>query len=189
MRVLIYCGSAISTLCGSPLISLPSIFVVYCGSSVLRGSATRTAPPWIRATPATAADSFAAASLSDICPNLALPPWLDTAPPHRHQIQCFHGHLEVAGAMRLTTNPGRNALQTSQIRHVSPSPSRFDTALDVPVSNNVSWIAEFPRPGQSSKSCSCAPPERGGDIPKCSHPASLSTRPRAVRASRPSWMR
>jgi hypothetical protein len=40
------------------------------GLSVTKGSATRTAPPAIRATPAAVAESFATASLSDIIPNL-----------------------------------------------------------------------------------------------------------------------
>jgi hypothetical protein len=91
--------------------------------------------------------------------------------------------------MWLTTIHGREALQTAQIRDVSGSPSRFDTAFGALVRESVNKLPRVGAFDQSSKSCSCAPPECGGDIPRCSHPASLSTRPRAVRASRPSWIR
>lgn len=139
VRPLIYLGSASSTGCDSPLISLPSISVVYCGSSVLSGSATRTAPPWIRATPATAAESFAAASLSDIIPDLALPRQLDTArSPYRHQFQRFHELAKGEGAMRLTTIHAGRAPGSTQIGHVSGALSRFDTARAAQVSCLVS---------------------------------------------------
>ncbi|QUL37751.1 hypothetical protein [Erythrobacter sp. JK5] len=64
-RVLMYlvcCGTG----SGSISTSLPFASVVYCGSSVFIGSATRTAPPCMSATPAAAAESFAIAIFSDI---------------------------------------------------------------------------------------------------------------------------
>ena len=56
------------------------------------GSATRTAPPVIRATPAAVAESLATASFTDIEPNLVFVSWSDAAPPHLHQ---FNGVMRL----------------------------------------------------------------------------------------------
>jgi hypothetical protein len=88
---------------GAVSTNLPSAAVVNCGSSVTIGSATRTAPPVMRATPAAVAESFATANLIDMSFEPCLRVWLDVARPHLHQFQCSDGIEEGFTAMRLTT--------------------------------------------------------------------------------------
>ncbi|MBI1402350.1 MAG: hypothetical protein GC147_03960 [Porphyrobacter sp.] len=109
------------------MISLPSILVLKSGASVFIGSATRTAPPCNKATPAAAAESFAIASLSDIVVNPVACGDRSGLRRMGHLIQPSFAVIKLAGAIRLTMRGRFGRGESRRKRGVCEALSRSGT--------------------------------------------------------------
>ena len=208
-RVLMYFGSAV---CGAVLTYLPcrsvstrrpSRSVVYSGSSVVIGSAVRTAPPcWatcsappvIRATPAAVAESFAAASLSD----MDSPRKCDSSAQVAGQRTCSGANVHLSlwwrrrcggNAVNHLGKPRMAGIARQSLLLSGPVPFRHRKRRENQPRDTDRLTGERPHLPSPNMPVWLSVGPLGGVMPRCSQPASLSTRPRAVRASRPSWMR
>lgn len=156
-------------------------------------SATCTAPPPIRAQPAAQADSFARAIRTDIsgalfsCAREGTK--LTGAPSHRSSLPSRTQRL-VNRTTPLTLIPQSRSEIRVIFSNLETQVCRNETAPHC-VCKPSRRRCGAQSPGARSAGASNNPPwlPLGGAKPRWRHPASLRQRPRAVRATMPSWIR
>lgn len=150
-------------------------------------SATWTAPPPTIAQPAAQADNFARAIRTDISDTLVVP---RDSPDARRRSDPF-----------IWFKQHRECLEGNHVNRDSAVPKRESWLINcqgagtVPKRDLREGRCKLPRRILHAGSVDCSesnsPPcgPVGGASPRCFQPASLRQRPRAVRATRPSWIR
>lgn len=181
MRLTWRCGTARWARCGIARFALGAATLAcftYCGFVVLGASATCTAPPPSNAPPAAVAASFTRAVRTDINLSLVIaggrcdpprenPAAIDCPALRNAESACYDNCVNrVWSRVFAVSCPA-----AGQRGQPVPLWHRLRRAVYPPASNSPVWLP------------------LGGARPRCCQPRSLRQRPRAVRATRPSWMR